>query len=458
MIVVDEYHHYGIDKAWTRSVEGLPRAFLLAMSATPNRPGDDSAFGEPDFSVTYHEAVQERAVKPLRGHSYNYRIDAIGEDGEVLSYTTAELSAEAGGDDPDKIEKLRIDRKLRWSPKYISPLVSVPLERLIIQRLSTGRQLRAIVGAMCVSHAEMVCKQVSAMFPELSVDWVGTGLDGRKPKENKDVIERFLYTEFKPNALDVLVHVGMAGEGLDSKYVTEVVHLNRATLNNTNNQEIGRGARYMEDVSGNPIVCNVNFDSGSDYSAYTGAKMEAAMDNSPPPADESKPSDDERKPSELPEEPAIFIKHVELENIDSGSPEITRMKKALKHAAEGMGYEVPADWMESKEGTATAVSTYRKMRAQEANEWNEASTLAQWNEHVNLANSHVTGVVLRALYNGYSIEKGAAGDVKKRINSAKRKDVGAVDGTSVENLKRHWNWLRNLEQMILTKGVPAWLA
>jgi hypothetical protein len=311
---------------------------------------------------------------------------------------------------------------------------------------------------MCVSHAEMVCKQLAAMFPELRVDWVGTGIDGRKPQENKDIIERFLAKERALNALDVLVHVGMAGEGLDSKLVSEVVHLNRATLNNTNNQENGRGARYLEDIDGNPIVCNVNFDSGSDYAEYTGASMEKAMDMLPPSVDDPDPNKDPKDPSELPEEPAIFIKHVELENIDSGSPEIINTKKMMMKLARDDGYSPPDDWLDDEKGTERAIRVYRNMRSKEAEEFNEVSILAQWNEAVNMANSHVTGVVRRELYNGYSIEKGAAGDIKKRINTMKRIDVGAIDNTSIESLKKHWYWLRNLEQTIKTKGVPAWLA
>ena len=51
------------------------------MSATPNRPGDDSAFGKPDVSVTYRRAVLEGSVKPMQCHAYTYRIDAIENGG-----------------------------------------------------------------------------------------------------------------------------------------------------------------------------------------------------------------------------------------------------------------------------------------------------------------------------------------------------------------------------------------
>jgi superfamily II DNA or RNA helicase len=459
MIIVDEYHHYGEAKEWGKTVKTLPCEFLLAMSATPNRPNEDGAFGDPDVSVTYTRAVDEKAVKPLVGHSYVYRIDAIDESGDVLSYTTTELSDMAGSDDPAAIEKLRINKKLRWSPKYVSPLVSIPVERMIQQRIETGRQLRAIVGAMCVSHAELVCAQVASMFPELTVDWVGTGIDGRTDDENEKIINRFLKDERTDGALDILVHVGMAGEGLDSKLVSEVVHLNKAAINNSNLQENGRAARYLEAANGEPVVGHINFDSGSEFSAegYVGSKIEAAMDAIP--ADED---DEDIKPREapeaeqkpLPEEPAIILANVELEKIDSGSPEIVRMKKALAYAE---GVKPDDEWMSAPTVEDRAVSIYKNMRHKEAAEFNEMSALAQWNDAVNGALTAVTGRALRALYGDARRDKGAAGDMKKRINGIKLKQIGKMDKSDVEIAKKHYAWLQRLDAIIIESGVPSWL-
>ncbi|MFN9370650.1 MAG: DEAD/DEAH box helicase, partial [Planctomycetaceae bacterium] len=351
MVVVDEYHHYGLDAMWGKSVLALNSAYRLAMSATPGRKDDDSAFGKPDVIVTYKDAVKEGAVKPLCGHSYTYRVDALTEDGEVVSYTTDELKEEFG--EGDQMERKRIERKMRWSPRYISPLVSMPIERMIAQRMQTGYQLQAIVGAMCVSHAQMVCDQVRAMFPELCVEWVGTGMDGRTPEENKQVLQRFCppkdrdgrrfpfhdngklwvrIGEKKAEFVDVLVHVGMAGEGLDSVLVSEVIHLNPANINNSNNQENGRGARYLPGVTG-----NMNFDSSSEYArrGYTGAAIMDAMDmQDAQPCDEcgSLPCVCETREAgerdfDIPEEPLIGVTNMELTRIDSGDPEVQRVQR-----------------------------------------------------------------------------------------------------------------------------------
>ncbi len=95
MVCIDEYHHYGIDAHWGKQISKLNFAFRLAMSATPYRKDKDSAFGDPDVVVSYRDAVKQKAVKPLECHSYVYRVDAIGVDGSVRTYTTDELIEEA---------------------------------------------------------------------------------------------------------------------------------------------------------------------------------------------------------------------------------------------------------------------------------------------------------------------------------------------------------------------------
>ena len=115
-----------------------------------------------------------------------------------------------------------------------SALVDTPITRMLRERLATGHRLQALIGAFCCSHAQLVCEQVQAMFPELKVDWVGTGSNGRSDGENRAVLNKFCppkkdgKRDPQDIKLDVLVHVGMAGEGLDTVYVSEVIHLNPA--------------------------------------------------------------------------------------------------------------------------------------------------------------------------------------------------------------------------------------
>lgn len=463
MVVVDEYHHYGIDKSWGATVGSLPYSFMLAMSATPYRKDDDSAFGAPDIEVSYRDAVKEDAVKALEGHSYVYRIDLLGENGDIINMTTSDLIKAAGSCNPTDIQNYVIAREMRWSPKYISPLVAHPIERMISQRITTGFKLQAIIGAMCVKHAKLVCTQVKAMYPELEVDWVGTGPDGRSPDENQKLILKFCPgkdAEGRPKTplLDVLVHVGMAGEGLDSMFVSEVVHLNKAAINNSNNQENGRAARFLPGVTG-----HINFDSCSEFAVkgYVGRAVMDAMDFNDPKPDSDEELERSRNEEEdfLPEEPTIHdprIWNLELDHIDSGAPEIKRMAQAILEASGRYDlFDQVGD--PDSELHQMAVSAYRAMRERETQSFDEKAIVAQWQEKVNLAVQKLSGRVLRMRVgrNGI-VEKSIPGDIKRRINSQKKYEIGQIEN-NVDCLRKHWAWLRKLEQDVARIGLPLWL-
>ena len=459
MVVVDEYHHYGVEKTWGRRVRALSNEFLLAMSATPYRPNEDSAFGIPSIEINYRDAVVEGAVKELSGHSYIYKIDAILANGEIESMTTTELAEMAGSVKPEDIEKFRIERKMRWSPKYVSPLVSIPVERMLSERITSGYKLQAIVGAMCVSHAELVCEQLKAMFPELAIDWVGTGTNGRDKEMNQILLSRFCPPKERTSqgarrgdpTLDILVHVGMAGEGLDTCNVSEIIHLNPANINNSNNQENGRASRKLGGVIG-----HINYDSTSGYSAYVGKQIMDAMDFQPPKPEDGDPKGGEPKP--LPEEPNIRIWDMELIRIDSGSPEVLRFAEAAREA--GHTTKTLSEMISSPDQAEfnSLVELFRQMRSQEAEVHNERAKIEQWRENVKGALTVVSGRVIKAMQrNGQRIDKSLAGDIKRRINGHKKSVLGEVTN-DVDMLKKHYQWLQNLEATIIESGVlPSWL-
>lgn len=470
MIVVDEYHHYGLDRAWTHAVRSLPAQFLLAMSATPRRMQNDSAFGDPHVKVSYRQAAKEGFVKSLQAHAYDYRIETIGYDGGKRSFTTKELIQEVGSDVPEQVDRWVIERRMRWSPKYVSPLVAYPLERLIRMRTHTGHtNLQALIGAMCVSHAELVCDQVRAMFPDLSVDWVGTGPNGRSDADNDKVLKRFCPQKQhgrRSPTLDVLVHVGMAGEGLDSTFVTEIIHLNRANRNNTNDQENGRAARLLVDAAGRPVIGNINVDATSDYAAFTGDRIMDAMDGCDPiAADEPDEAPDPSEPREfdpLPDDPVIAIYDMELEQIDSGSPGVQRMATVLTDVIQGFSREdLDERSPRHDELLLHAVNLYRAMRRQEADEHNERSRVTQAQQNVGYALTAVVGAFMRRLkkHGELPVDDTAAcaGRAKWAINTRKKQTLGPI-GPDVALCERHYRWLKTLELDILADRIPQWLS
>lgn len=488
LVVIDEHHHVGDGKAWGRTIKhlrDLPGCkFMLAMSATPDRPDEDGPFGEPEINVLYRVAAKEGDVKPLRGHSYVYRLDASSEGGELFSMTTDELANEAGGFDSDKIEKLMIDRKMRLSPKYVSPLVSVPIERLLVERVNHNQMpLQLLITCMFVSHAKLVYEQVRSMYPQLRIDWVGTGKYGRSDEDNKKVLAKYCPPK-KRNAfgeieqdlptLDVLIHVGMAGEGLDTRLVSEIVFLCPCNLSNTILQIIGRGSRAL--FSGDTaVVCHVNFDSSGELAEsknedgevvrYVGSAIMDAMDLAPPVNDGDDGDGDDREPGDLPDLEDVILLAIALDHIDSGDDErIDRMAidspplAGTARALEEIGIARPTwdDYLQDAELQERVRTAYKKVMSAEHADQDERAQITFWQGNVDSAIGTLASKIARLRSNGKRFEKSLIGDLKKVMNQRKARDCGPVR-PDVQLFKRHYQWCINLQTEIKERGIPQWL-
>lgn len=290
----------------------------------------------------------------------------------------------------------------------------------------------------------------------MTVDWVGTGDNGRSDGENRAILKRFCPDKVdgrrRPEDidLDILVHVGMAGEGLDTIYVSDVVHLNRASLNNSNRQENGRAARFLEDVTG-----VIHVDSSSDFHAFVGPDIEHSFDHNDllDIEDEDEATTDSgngQEIGELPEEPQIRIYDMQCIRIIKGEVEI--MAKAMLSVGQWDDSLLADDgFMQSAE------QAYLKMKQRELEQFNDRSIVEQWKEKVGAASGLVTSRAIKAIYGSKGrLPASIAGEMKKRINSRKKRELGGVD-QDVDLLRRHYQWLQRLEQQLIKGEVPQWL-
>ncbi len=474
MVVVDEYHHYGEGKVWGATVMGLPSVFTLAMSATPRRSGQDDAFPEPSVTVTYTEAEEAKAVKRLTLHRYNYKVDTIDANGEILSVTTDEMALAAGSCAPDAIDDYIVQRKMRWSPKYVSPLVSSPIERLLSKRLATGLPLQAIINCMGCKHAEMVFEQVRSVFGDmLRIDWVGTGPYGRSDDVNRAAIKKFCPPKRSATAardprdveIDILVNVGLAGEGLDSVYVSEVIFLCPASLANQTLQKAGRAARRVPGGE-SANIATINVDTATPLAEYSGSAIMRAFDLDAPEApDRGRDGDEDGggcDPQPLPLDPAVGVLDCALINIDKGDPEVKAWAECLIAAGKGMeGCPVFDDEMAKEESAliARAIQLRRDELAERSKGGDRMAVLAQLSLAVEQAVGKCVGVTIRAIHGAQGrFERSLAGDIKKRINQAKARACGPKADGDEDALRKHYRWCVDLETGIRSKGVPSWLS
>jgi superfamily II DNA or RNA helicase len=258
MLAADEYHHYATEQDWGQSLNRLREfcTFTIATSATPDRNGNPTIFGDPKIVVQYEDGVREKALKAPRVHM---------RDGTITRYTTDDLRNKQLDGGLSRFEEKQV---LRYSAKYYHPLVTHPVSRLLSLRDLTGRPLQMLIKAMSCLHAAMLCEQIKELAPSLVVEWVGTGLSGRPTIENERIIEAFCPRKVRGKRpapqVDILVQVAMAGEGLDCINVTEVIDLSLSTAEGGSTQLkqfLLRGSRWIAGLLERYQILHINLPS-----------------------------------------------------------------------------------------------------------------------------------------------------------------------------------------------------
>lgn len=497
--IVDEYHHYGEGLAWGDVFKRLPApVFRIAMSATPYRPGQDEFFGKPDITILYKEAVDEKAIKPLCCHVYDYWIEMSGPGGK-FRLTTREHDERMSNQ--ERLPHAEITLPLRYREDYISPLLEHPLDRLIATRAVDHPWAQAIIYCARIDHAAHVHTIVDKMFGDaLRIAVVAAHPDYEK--KNGEVLQQFCpASKTTAPEIDVLICVGMAGEGLNTIYVTEVIHLNgETTISNTGNQKKGRASRALRSkATGEMLIGRINVDGSSAYRRYDGEKIMLAMDfknlpqkeeppEIPPELDEDDtPGPDEREdggvpPREGDDEPAtteddddeFFVVPVRptipadaegwavfemgLEGINTGEQYLLADAISDSRSPIHMAKFTPADRAPGAPGhdelmqVAADILTQLKRRSPA----NQVADRMLWRSRITMATNEASKRVCKLLRLN---PKNFKGTVIYCINYQRVKltDVG-VKKASIDELKRHYNITVQLDfEMANTGEVPQWL-
>ncbi len=468
-LAVDEYHNLPLKakgdtpgRYW-EAIKELPRAFTLAMTATPRFDNGNDPFDPPAPSVRYDKAAKAGFVKPMQLHHYQYRVDAVLPTGEVVSYTTAELA-----DNEEEIENKILSKQMRWSPKYIAPLVTIPVERMIDLR-ARGIKTQMIVRAVSCSHAELVCEQLKAILPNMQIDWVGTGPNGRSDSENEAVLKRFCPPKDKNGKrkwdLDILVQRGIAAEGLDTVDVSEIVFLCPVSGSIQDMQTMGRAARIIW-VNGQPIVviATISIDSSTELAKkkeYLGFGIMDLFDADSVGEDGNDDEDEsdtlappvtEYVDNPLPEEPCVSLLNVSLVNIRT-DPEFKRIFSEVRKA--------PQSQSKTDEELSSLIEAAMNKREEETIESLNASALqAQLREQINNAIQKIVSSILRRQYQtGLRPEKSLPGDLSKRIRQRAVRLYGPIAELEEDDLYSQYYWLVQLSKDVAADNRSAikWL-
>lgn len=451
MIAADEYHHYEEGANWGECLRELTdRAeFVLATSATPYRNGRDSIFGPPDMSISYQQAVDEGAVKPIVRRRYDYRIDYIDRDGQPVQFTSEELRTLAGS--AAKIDAYEAKRSLRFSGKYVIPIVSEPIYRLRARRNQTGKPLQMLIRAMSCMHAEETCKQVRSICEDMTVDWIGTGPNGRQDSENDAI--KALFCPRKDSRgrrpepqLDILVQVGMADEGFDSVMVAEIVDLHIVSLEGASTKTkqfykrgcraVGKEALYINVGTDHPLAALE--DNQVELWIDSDMTIDEAKEREPVPRDVDFNEWD--IPDHLPETKERFV-DAELTDMQiDAHPLFPKFRNDFGSRAPSV--DELRDWF--------------RTALHQGNEEIRSVSLEQQRKFIAKIVGQISHAALKR--HGGEFERSRIGDYSKRINQRIIRQFGKRREEMLpDELATLYEWVKDLQLSIKNDEVPSWL-
>ena len=483
MLAADEYHHYAEGFDWGESIKRIMNAatFTLATSATPDRDFVNTVFGDPNkiVSVSFRDALDEvpPALKNMSVTHYHYHVEMLDRDDDVVTFTTDQLRECAG--DASRVSKWETQKELRYSGRYIMPVLLRPLTRLVSRRLKTGQPLQCLIRAMSCNHAQMLYKQVKEIAEGLTVDWIGTGINGRTEQENDEVKRRFC-PEKNGNGgrhapeLDVLVQVGMAGEGFDTIYVAEIIDLAVVAMEGTANntaQFLLRGSRAIPAIRDNQDpeivrehVCYINVPSDHPL-AGIGKNIVEWLDDPRTPLESLKNNPDEcdvrdgefdmDAVPEIPDLPAKdALQFVSLINVTRESEEFLNFVKNANTAA--MHTEGMRPWNMSDEQDIEAAMDFFKVAYKKYEEKRtDQAYYDKLRDKIDIAIGQLARLVVMSRNRG-SVITSELGSVKKKINSYFKGRYGERKAL-LDELELIYRDIQMIESVIREGDYPVWL-
>jgi superfamily II DNA or RNA helicase len=263
ILILDEPHHLFVDdeKKWAKGVAPLiERAHLLIqMSGTWDRPAriafidytqTTDGLWMPDIPnrfeirgttayIRYSRqmAIQERAIKELRMYSADGMFEYINRNGQT---TFVPSFATAGNGVRDAIfTALRTDFATRLIDKWAGDYIGFRQHR---------KWAKAIAIAPNINLARQYLKYVTGHYATIRADIAVSKTEEGNPDPGKakENILRFKRKYTEPDALDLLVTVAMAYEGLDVPEITHLAFLTHIRERSWVEQAVARAARVSE--------------------------------------------------------------------------------------------------------------------------------------------------------------------------------------------------------------------
>ncbi len=230
MIIIDEAHH-STASTWVDSIQHFSNAKVVKLTATPYRTDGRKIAGKLIYNYKLSQAMAHDYVKSLKMNEFiPGELKFIMDNDDTTVYTLEEVM------------KLKdeewISRNVAYSRECSAQVVEESIKILEKQKNLSGLPHMIIAVACGIQHA----KQISALYEKYNIR-VGIIHSGMEPSEIEVV-----KSNISNCRLDVIVNVGMLGEGYDHRYLSVAAIFRPFRSKLPYAQFIGRILRFIPDA------------------------------------------------------------------------------------------------------------------------------------------------------------------------------------------------------------------
>ncbi len=230
MIIFDEAHHCPAD-SYKELVNYFSDAKVVKVTGTPFRSDDKKIYGKIVYDYPLGMAMAKGYVKQIGNKNYIPEELTLTIEGEDNTYSIDEIF------DLVKNKQDMISRGVAYSKECSRSVVKESIRLLKEKREISSVPHKIIAVACSIRHAE----QIKDIYNEYDVNAtiVHSKLDDEDNLKNKKMFENDIH--------QVIINVGMLGEGYDHKYISIVSIFRPFRTLSPYVQFVGRALRTISD-------------------------------------------------------------------------------------------------------------------------------------------------------------------------------------------------------------------
>lgn len=202
LVIIDEAHHQAAD-TYQNLINYFPKAKVVGLTGTPFRTDGKQLEGKRIYKYSYEDAINDGVIRNFSHHDvmpHEVRLDF--QDSTKKHYSLDQIL--------DLSEETWFQKKVSLSEDCCDSIAAKAFEKLQqLRKDFPNEQHQIIASAMTIRHAR---EQVKNAFQKLGLKVGLVSSAAEEQKTNEQVFD-----QLKANKLDVIINVGMLGEGFDHK-------------------------------------------------------------------------------------------------------------------------------------------------------------------------------------------------------------------------------------------------